>query len=72
LVNILSNPKFDRSKRTAIYSYGFTQTVSQSSVREIVDAYLANGEFNFILVNYNSILAYTLFVSSRDNLSGCP
>lgn len=63
LETILENPNFDRRKRTTIYSYGFTQTISQPSVREIVDAYLMNGNFNFILVNYNSILAYTLFVS---------
>lgn len=58
----MENPNFDRSKRTAIYSYGFTQTIFQPSVREIVDAYLANGDFNFIIVNYNSILAYNAFV----------
>ncbi|CRK93118.1 CLUMA_CG006613, isoform A [Clunio marinus] len=60
LYTILQNPKFDRQKQTAIYSYGFTQTVYQPSVRKIVEAYLANSDFNFILVNYNSILAYNI------------
>lgn len=59
---ILNYQKFDRNKQTAIYSYGFTQTVNQPSVRGIVDAYLENGDFNFVLVNYNSILAYTVLV----------
>ena len=59
---ILENPKFNQQKQTVIYSYGFTQTVNQPSVREIVDAYLENGDFNFVLVNYNSILAYNLIV----------
>lgn len=59
---ILEHPKFDRRKQTAIYSYGFTQTVYQPSVREIVDAYLENGDFNFLLVNYQSILAYNVLV----------
>lgn len=62
LENILDDPKFDREKTTAIYSYGFVQTVYQPSVREIVDAYLVNGDYNFVLVNYNSILAYNLLV----------
>lgn len=62
LETILDNPKFDRQKRTVIYSYGFSQTVYQQSVREIVDAYLENGEFNFVLVNYRSILAYNVLV----------
>ena len=61
---ILDNSKFDRQKRTVIYSYGFSQTVYQQSVREIVDAYLENGEFNFVLVNYRSILAYNVLVST--------
>lgn len=65
---ILDNPQFDRRKQTVIYSYGFTQTVYQQSVREIVDAYLTNGDFNFVLVNYNSILAYTVFVSNLSNV----
>jgi hypothetical protein len=62
LERILENPNFDRRKRTAIYSYGFTQTVYQPSVREVVDAYQQNGEFNFLLVNYRSILAYNVLV----------
>jgi hypothetical protein len=49
-----------------IYSYGFTQTIFQPSVREIVDAYLENGEFNFVLVNYRSILAYNVLVRFAD------
>lgn len=65
---ILDNPKFDRRKRTAIYSYGFVQTISQSSVREIVDAYLQNGDFNFLLVNYQSILAYNVLVSRHGTI----
>lgn len=62
LETIVENPNFDRQKPTVIYSYGFTQTVYQPSVREIVDAYLENGEFNFVLVNYRSILAYNVLV----------
>lgn len=59
---ILQNPNFNRQKPTAIYSYGFTQTINQPSVREVVDAYLDNGDFNFVLVNYNSILNYNVLV----------
>lgn len=65
---ILENPKFDRQKPTAIYSYGFTQTINQPAVREMVDAYLENGRFNFVLVNYNSILTYNILVSSLTSL----
>lgn len=68
LENILDNPKFDRNKQTAIYSYGFTQTVYQPSVRGIVEAYLENGDFNFVLVNYNSIFAYNVLVRRRHSL----
>lgn len=61
-MKILENPKFDRNKPTAIYSYGFVQTINQPSVREIVEAYLDNGDFNFVLINYNSILNYVALV----------
>lgn len=66
LEEILQDPKFDQNKPTAVYSYGFTQTVYQPSVRNIVDAYLENGDFNLLLINYNSILAYTVLVSWRN------
>lgn len=59
---ILAHPDFDFQKTTAIYSYGFSQTVNQPSVRDIVDAYLESNEFNFVLINYNSILAYNVLV----------
>lgn len=65
LEEILDNPKFDRNKPTAIYSYGFMQTVNHPSVRDIVDAYLENKDFNFLLVNYNSILMYNVLVRLR-------
>lgn len=63
LEKIFENPNFDRNKRTVIYNYGFLQTVQQPDVRRIIDAYLQNGNFNFIIVNYNSILNYTVLVS---------
>lgn len=68
LHKILDHPNFDHEKVTAIYNYGFTQTANQPSVRKIVDAYLTNGDFNFLLVNYDSILDYTLFVSELVDL----
>ena len=54
-------------KKTVLYNYGFSQGANQAPVREVVDAYYENGNFNFILVNYNSILTNTVFVSIKNN-----
>lgn len=50
---VLNNPNFNRIKTTTIYSVGFAQTSSSPSVNDVVDAYLQNGKFNFMLVNVN-------------------
>jgi hypothetical protein len=59
---VLAHEHFDKSKPTAIYAYGFTQTISQPSVRDVVDAYLKNKNFNFLIINLDQIFDYTLFV----------
>lgn len=61
---ILKHKKFDADKVLVLYFYGFLQTPYQSSVREIVDAYVENGNFNFVLVNYESLFVNTIFVSN--------
>lgn len=60
---ILKHESFDVEKITTLYLYGFLQTPYQSSVREIVDAYMENGEYNFVLMNYDSPLVNSIFVS---------
>lgn len=67
LHTILNDVNFDENKITVLYNYGFTQGANQPAVREVVDAYYQNGNFNFILVNYYSILINTVFVSSNNN-----
>lgn len=70
LHTILNDVNFDENKITVLYNYGFSQGANQASVREVVDAYYQNGNFNFILVNYYSILTNTVFVSLKNNHIG--
>lgn len=65
LPKILENENFDQQKITTIYSYGFTQTPFVSSVRAVVDAYLQNGNYNFMVISCDSIIAYSVFVSKN-------
>lgn len=61
--SVLSNPNFNRDKTTTIYSYGFTQTLFNPSVREVVDAYLFNGNFNLMVISCDNVFAYNVLVS---------
>ena len=62
LTNLLSSPLFDSSKSTVFFLYGS----SQSRVVAIKDAYLANGNYNFILLNINQPQNYTFEVRKID------
>jgi hypothetical protein len=59
---ILDNPAFNATKKTVIYSYGFTQTIGQSDVQKVINAYLVNNEYNFVVATY-PLLSYTVIVS---------
>ncbi|KAG5682563.1 hypothetical protein PVAND_011908 [Polypedilum vanderplanki] len=61
LNKVLDHPDFDRKKPTIIYSYGFTETQFQPSVRNVIDAYLENNGFNFMIISCDSIIDYTIF-----------
>lgn len=61
--DVLQNSNFDRNKPTAIYCYGFAETLNFPSVRGVVDAYQQNRNFNFMVISSDSLLTYTVFVS---------
>ena len=61
---ILNHESFNRERATTIYSYGFTQTLFNPSVRDVVDAYLFNGDFNFMVISCDKGFAYNIFVSN--------
>lgn len=51
LYTLLEHANFNESKQTVFYFYGLTQFMNSTEVVQIRNAYLSNGEYNFILVD---------------------
>lgn len=52
LHSVISHPNFIPTRDTQFYHYGFSQTVTSDNVREVIDASVAHGGFNFFLIDY--------------------
>jgi len=61
LTDIFTNPNFNRQRVTALYMYGFQQGINTPSVVDVRNAYIQNGNQNFLLMDCDG--AYTAIVS---------
>lgn len=53
---LLSHPDYDADGPTMLYCYGYTESVQRSSTQTILQAYIARGGYNLLVVewsNYN-------------------
>lgn len=66
LTSILTNPSFNNSRATILYFYGSLQTPSTDTVVSLKDAYLLNGDYNFVL--FDSDASFYNFIVSRTML----
>jgi hypothetical protein len=55
LENIRTHPAFVNSRQTVMFHNGEGQSINTFEVRDLVNAYVANGNFNFIHVTYDDI-----------------
>jgi hypothetical protein len=49
---ILTHPGFHRNRQTVMFHYAEDQTITTPQVHDLVSAYAANGQFNYILIHY--------------------
>lgn len=66
LNSLLTNANFDNAKKTVFYFYGLTQKPATAEVVDIRNAYVSNGEYNFVLFNLTTI-QYVMPVSKPRN-----
>lgn len=59
--SLLTHVNFDKAKQTVFYFYGLTHTPATPEVVGIRNAYLSNGEYNFVLYDL-SVRLYQLAV----------
>ncbi|KAJ0174540.1 hypothetical protein K1T71_009648 [Dendrolimus kikuchii] len=61
------NTNFDPSNPTVIYLMGFSESASGVSTVTLRDAYLQNGDYNFISVDWSRLIAFPWYTAAVRN-----
>ncbi|KAJ6642191.1 Phospholipase A1 [Pseudolycoriella hygida] len=56
-VSVNSHPKYDSTKPTMLYSHGYIESVESDTVQAIVKAYITNGRYNILAVDWRQLAA---------------
>lgn len=65
--NILIHPKFDTSKKTVLYCHGYMETLDSESTHVIVNAYIKNGEYNILVLDWSELSNGNYFLEAIPN-----
>lgn len=52
---IMHHPSFNMTKKLMLYSHGFIEYVESNTVRAIVDAYIKNGNYNILIIDWRDL-----------------
>ncbi|GBP71768.1 Phospholipase A1 member A [Eumeta japonica] len=64
--DLLKSPLFDPKRRTVLYIHGYVEFHTDTSVRTVVGAYLQQGEYNALLLDWSN-LAYGQYLAAATN-----
>ncbi|XP_063543744.1 pancreatic lipase-related protein 2-like [Cydia strobilella] len=64
---LLADPNFDPQRPTVVYAHGYVELFTDASVKRVMEAYLQNGEYNALLLDWSN-LAFGNYVVSAIGL----
>lgn len=67
----MGHPSFNATKKLLLYSHGFVEDVDFLTVRTIVDAYIQNGNYNILVIDWRDLafnLIYPIVASSLEQV----
>ncbi|XP_034834902.1 pancreatic triacylglycerol lipase [Maniola hyperantus] len=59
--------RFSTSRPTVIYLYGFSEAVTGASTTMLKSAFLRNGDYNFIAVDWSRLIVFPWYISAVRN-----
>ena len=65
--DILSHSKFDRSKKTVLYIYGFTHKMDYKSIKMLFYAYKSRNDHNLVILDWEKIASGNYFLDGLPN-----
>lgn len=68
---VMGHPSFNTTKKLVLYSHGFVEDVEFETTRTIVDAYIQNGNYNILVIDWRDLafnIIYPLVASSLEQV----
>ncbi|XP_047535491.1 lipase member H-A isoform X1 [Vanessa atalanta] len=65
--NALSRTRFNTTRPTVIYLFGFSEAATGPSTTNLKNAFLAKGDYNFIAVDWSRLIVFPWYISAVRN-----
>jgi hypothetical protein len=68
---LLTHKRFDHDKPTAMFVFGWLQSVAGDTSRQLVDAYIERGDYNFLVLDWSdyNVDPYTIVMFRMSKIS---